>query len=79
VGGKPEEGLSLIENEGSLEVEKDDLGRGPESFVVGVGVVEEGMGHGRQLGVVDDACAVGSGVDHWRGVDRWVVQKKVSE
>jgi len=50
--------------------------------VIGVGVVEEGMGHGRQLGVVDDsvdAGAVGSGVDHWRGVDRRVVQKKVSE
>jgi len=36
----------------------------------------------RQLGVVVDsvdAGAVGSGVDDWRGLDDWMMQKKVSE
>ena len=56
-------GVILMEKEGGSGVEKDILGQGPESFVVGI--VEE---------VVDslDIGAIGSDVDDW------VVQKKVS-
>ena len=39
---KAEENLSLIEKRG-FGVENDGLGQGPESFVVQVGVVEEGV------------------------------------
>jgi hypothetical protein len=82
VGGKPEEGLSLIENEGVSRVERNDLGQGPDSFVVEVGVVEEGMGR-RQLSVVVDSVDAGAvgGVDDWKWVDGWrgLMQKKVSE
>lgn len=78
--GKPEEGLSLIENEGGSRVEHNDLRQGPDSFFVQVGVVEEDIGR-RQLSVVVDLVdgdAVG-GVDGWRGLGDWMMQKKISE
>jgi hypothetical protein len=36
-------GVILIENEGGSRVENNDLGQGPESFVVEIGAVEEGV------------------------------------